>query len=643
SQAPALSCPVSSPSVDRLLFCWPLHELKTGTYNFAESQKIGEGGFGCVYHALMRHTKYAVKRLKEESDLDWETVKGSFQTELEKHYQYRHPNIVDLAGCCVEDGIYCLVYVYMPNGSLQDRLQCQGSSPPLSWMTRLDVALGAARAVQFLHSSNPSLIHGDVKSSNILLDENFVPKLGDFGLARFSRYSNNSGRSCTVARTQTLRGTLAYLPDEYIMSGQLTVELDTYSYGVVLLEILTGRKALENEGSAKSKYLKDIVEEEDEDGDAESLAQMSSAAAQNQRIAAGICRNRLDEKAGACPGRIPMQLCLLACECLNRKRRRRPKMTKVYQQLEDFRKLPWALTPEGDRTAFSSTSTSTSTSSSSSTTSSSAASSGGSSEPGSAAADTAALADRLRSTSLGPVENTYRFASQAPAGGGGARSRTDRRRGRPGPSGWVPGYTDSPGLPEAGYRAALEARERGRGASSSLYAPRLPQAEHGHGGPGAPASCGKGALLPGGMSGSASPYSGLCQPVESNESAMDDGGGGKGSWHKMPPWDSPTVPPRPACTLHRDPRCPSPNSLLKLPGEPRGAASSPLSDVSRDSSLPSHQIVVNPAKQRILEQFALYNAGQIDSGELLSSAPRQEDWSTVERRAPEESDDFDFD
>uniref|UniRef100_A0A4W3GCT2 non-specific serine/threonine protein kinase n=1 Tax=Callorhinchus milii TaxID=7868 RepID=A0A4W3GCT2_CALMI len=238
-------------------------------------------------------------------------------------FVYRHPNIVELAGCCVEGDIYCLVYVYMANGSLEDRLQCQNNTPALPWLRRLDIALGAARAIQFLHSSNPSLIHGDVKSSNILLDENLSAKLGDFGLARFSRLSGNTGRSCTVARTQTLQGTLAYLPNEYIQSGQLAPELDTYSFGVVLLEILTGRKALENHGPTKCKYLKEMVEEDDGE----------TSGTDSQSFAANLCLRHLDRKPGQCVSEVLLQLCVLACECLNRRRRRRPKMTTVIKPL----------------------------------------------------------------------------------------------------------------------------------------------------------------------------------------------------------------------------------------------------------------------------------------------------------------------
>ncbi|KAM7044396.1 interleukin-1 receptor-associated kinase 1 isoform 9-T10 [Molossus nigricans] len=236
--------------------CWPLHEISQGTHNFSEELKIGEGGFGCVYRAVLRNTVYAVKKLKEEADLEWTTVKQSFLTEVEQLSRFRHPNIVDFAGYCAQSGYYCLVYGFLPNGSLEDRLHFQTQAcSPLSWPQRLDILLGTARAIQFLHQDSPSLIHGDVKSSNILLDDRLMPKLGDFGLARLSRFAaSNPGQSSTVARTQTVRGTLAYLPEEYIKTGRLAVDTDTFSFGVVVLETLAGQRAVRMHG-AKTKYL----------------------------------------------------------------------------------------------------------------------------------------------------------------------------------------------------------------------------------------------------------------------------------------------------------------------------------------------------------------------------------------------------
>ncbi|PNI12007.1 IRAK1 isoform 3 [Pan troglodytes] len=262
SPAPSSTKPGPESSVSLLQgarpspFCWPLCEISRGTHNFSEELKIGEGGFGCVYRAVMRNTVYAVKRLKEDADLEWTAVKQSFLTEVEQLSRFRHPNIVDFAGYCAQNGFYCLVYGFLPNGSLEDRLHCQTQAcPPLSWPQRLDILLGTARAIQFLHQDSPSLIHGDIKSSNVLLDERLTPKLGDFGLARFSRFAGSSpSQSSMVARTQTVRGTLAYLPEEYIKTGRLAVDTDTFSFGVVVLETLAGQRAVKTHG-ARTKYL----------------------------------------------------------------------------------------------------------------------------------------------------------------------------------------------------------------------------------------------------------------------------------------------------------------------------------------------------------------------------------------------------
>ncbi|XP_073177691.1 interleukin-1 receptor-associated kinase 1 isoform X5 [Lepidochelys kempii] len=237
-------------------FAWPLAELVQATDGFAERHKVGEGGFGCVYRARLRNTDYAVKRLKEDLELDWSSIRSSFLTEVEKLSRFRHPNIVEFGGFCAERDHFCLVYVFMPNGSLEDRLSGQGGRPPLTWAQRLEVLVGTARAVQFLHHDTPSLIHGDIKSSNILLDQVLRPRLGDFGLARAGQGRVGSGGlSASLGRTHTVRGTLAYLPPEYVQSGALSPAIDTYSYGVVLLETLTGRRALETDGRGRTKFL----------------------------------------------------------------------------------------------------------------------------------------------------------------------------------------------------------------------------------------------------------------------------------------------------------------------------------------------------------------------------------------------------
>ncbi|XP_026634280.1 interleukin-1 receptor-associated kinase 1 isoform X2 [Microtus ochrogaster] len=313
-------------------FCWPFCEISQGTCNFSEELRIGEGGFGCVYRAVMRNTTYAVKRLKEEADLEWTVVKQSFLTEVEQLSRFRHPNIVDFAGYCAESGFYCLVYGFLPNGSLEDRLHLQTQAcSPLSWPQRLDILLGTARAIQFLHQDSPSLIHGDIKSSNVLLDERLMPKLGDFGLARFSRFAGaNPSQSSTVARTCTVRGTLAYLPEEYIKTGRLAVDTDTFSFGVVILETLAGQRAVRTQGT-RTKYLVGVS--------------MDVWAAP---IAAQIYKKHLDSRPGPCPPQLGLALAQLACCCMHRRAKKRPPMTQVYKRLEGLQAgPPWELEVAG--------------------------------------------------------------------------------------------------------------------------------------------------------------------------------------------------------------------------------------------------------------------------------------------------------
>ncbi|XP_042160258.1 interleukin-1 receptor-associated kinase 1 isoform X2 [Oncorhynchus tshawytscha] len=343
--------------------CWPFEEVQRGTEDFSHAKQIGEGGFGHVYRATMRSTDFAVKKLKENSPLDWSVVKESFKTEVEKLSQYRHPNIVDFVGYCVGQGTYCLLYVFMPNGSLEDQLHNQASAA-LFWPQRVSVLLGTARAIQFLHSSSPQLIHGDIKSSNILLDEHMEPKLGDFGLARFccSPSSRSAGRTTTVAYTKTVRGTQAYLPDEYLKTGALGVAIDIFSFGVVLLEALTGRRALDVDHSqSKAVYLKDLVKEAEDDGGHQVRGRSkrtSEKVTQEQSsippAATHIWQKHLDPRlmvtALSSSSRVCMagpgssspaphgslDLTTLACRCLEARGKKRPPMTEVFQALQDI-------------------------------------------------------------------------------------------------------------------------------------------------------------------------------------------------------------------------------------------------------------------------------------------------------------------
>ncbi|GFZ10539.1 protein kinase superfamily protein [Actinidia rufa] len=153
-----------------------------------------------------------------------------------------HPNLVTLIGYCTDGDQRLLVYEYMSMGSLEDHLfDIEPDKEPLSWSTRIKIAVGAARGLEYLHcKANPPVIYRDLKSANILLDENFNPKLSDFGLAKLGPVGDNTHVSTRVM------GTYGYCAPEYAMSGKLTLKSDIYSFGVVLLELITGRKAIDS-------------------------------------------------------------------------------------------------------------------------------------------------------------------------------------------------------------------------------------------------------------------------------------------------------------------------------------------------------------------------------------------------------------
>ncbi|RZR97983.1 hypothetical protein BHM03_00027282 [Ensete ventricosum] len=159
-----------------------------------------------------------------------------------------HPNLVNLIGYCADGDQRLLVYEYMSMGSLEDHLHAD--KEPLDWNTRMKIAAGAAKGLEYLHNkASPPVIYRDLKSSNILLDKSFHPKLSDFGLAKLGPVGDKSHVSTRVM------GTYGYCAPEYAMTGQLTVKSDIYSFGVVLLELITGRKAVETTKSHAEQNL----------------------------------------------------------------------------------------------------------------------------------------------------------------------------------------------------------------------------------------------------------------------------------------------------------------------------------------------------------------------------------------------------
>ncbi|XP_027917007.1 putative serine/threonine-protein kinase isoform X2 [Vigna unguiculata] len=215
-------------------------ELNSATRGFHPSEKIGEGGFGSVYKGQLRDgSLVAVKVLSIELD----SVKGErgFVAELNTLANVKHQNLVILRGCCVEGAHRYIVYDYMQNNSLRHTfLGSEEKRMTFSWEARRDVSVGVARVLAFLHEElQPHIVHRDIKSSNVLLDENFTPKVSDFGLAKLLR-DEKSHISTQVA------GTLGYLAPEYASSGHLTRKSDVYSFGVLLLEIVSGQRAVDD-------------------------------------------------------------------------------------------------------------------------------------------------------------------------------------------------------------------------------------------------------------------------------------------------------------------------------------------------------------------------------------------------------------
>ncbi|KAJ0591320.1 putative protein kinase RLK-Pelle-URK-1 family [Helianthus annuus] len=210
-------------------------ETKKATDNF--NTVIGQGGFGTVYKAQLNDgTMVAVKRMDKVS----EQAAEEFCREIELLARLHHRHLVALKGFCIEKHERFLMYEYMANGSLKDHLHTPGV-PRLSWPTRIQIAIDVANALEYLHFyCDPPLCHRDIKSSNILLDENLVGKVADFGLA----YASKDGSVCFEPVNTEIRGTPGYMDPEYVVTQELTEKSDIYSYGVVLLELITSKRAI---------------------------------------------------------------------------------------------------------------------------------------------------------------------------------------------------------------------------------------------------------------------------------------------------------------------------------------------------------------------------------------------------------------
>ncbi|KAK7395124.1 hypothetical protein VNO78_15666 [Psophocarpus tetragonolobus] len=211
------------------------NSLRSATGDFHPSSKIGGGGYGVVYKGVLRDgTQVAIKSLSVES----KQGTHEFMTEIDMISNIRHSNLVELIGCCVEGSHRILVYEFLENNSLASSLLGSKSKyVSLDWPKRAAICRGTASGLSFLHEeAQPNIVHRDIKASNILLDRKFNPKIGDFGLAKLFP-DNVTHVSTRVA------GTVGYLAPEYALLGQLTKKADVYSFGILMLEIISGKSS----------------------------------------------------------------------------------------------------------------------------------------------------------------------------------------------------------------------------------------------------------------------------------------------------------------------------------------------------------------------------------------------------------------
>ena len=282
-------------------------ELATATDLWSMRNILGKGGFGTVYKGIWKNTAVAIKKIeRREADADNSYIVQLQQSlrEIKILNARPHENILQLYAYSLEGEAPCLVYQFMKNGSLEERLSLRHRSAPLTWLQRHEIAKGTARGLQYLHTiGSKPLIHGDIKSANILLDKNFEPKIGDFGLAR-------EGPETESMKVSKVHGTRPYLPDEFLRGKTLSTKIDTYSYGIVLFELATGLSAYD-ESRAGHKFLKDFID------------------SWNERELELL----IDQKANLEHKEVYANLIVIGKWCSNRLAKDRPPMDLVYNKL----------------------------------------------------------------------------------------------------------------------------------------------------------------------------------------------------------------------------------------------------------------------------------------------------------------------
>eukprot|EP00897_Mesotaenium_endlicherianum_P002847 jgi/Mesen1/2590/ME000164S01715 len=307
---------------------------------FSSQARLGEGSFGTVYRGTLDGVPVTIKRLKDAT-----AVSGLSEHELQlrKQTDVRHPNLVVLRGSCDEPP--CLVYELMANGSLRDRLACQGGSAPLPWHVRFRVLHDICRGMLHLHSMSPPIVHRDLKPANVLLDCQLRAKVGEVGLAAL--LEGLSGK--TFAQQNMMAGSVAYLDPHYIMRGQVSTKSDVYSIGVLIWDLLGGLEGGAVDGGSgggggvegeqdKREGLCEAIERAVRKKEVGGGGGKGGGAGKGERPLEGLVSQlaALDPSAGAWPAETACELATLAVHCSSYDREDRPCMADVLRQVADM-------------------------------------------------------------------------------------------------------------------------------------------------------------------------------------------------------------------------------------------------------------------------------------------------------------------
>ncbi|KAG0515496.1 hypothetical protein BDA96_10G283700, partial [Sorghum bicolor] len=293
-------------------------ELRAATKNFRPDQILGEGGFGVVYKGVIDENVRAgfPSRQVAVKELNPEGFQGDKEWLAEVNYlgQLSHPNLVELIGYCCEGSHRLLVYEYMACGSLEKHL-FRRVCLNMPWSTRMKIALGAARGLEYLHGAERSIIYRDFKTSNILLDADYNAKLSDFGLARTGPSGDQTHVSTRVM------GTYGYAAPEYVMTGHLTARSDVYGFGVVLLEMIIGRRAVDKSRPSREHNLVDWAR---------------PLLVHNRKLFR-IIDPRME---GQYSTKAAIEVASLAYRCLSQNPKGRPTMSQVVETFEAVQNMP---------------------------------------------------------------------------------------------------------------------------------------------------------------------------------------------------------------------------------------------------------------------------------------------------------------